>query len=87
MTIYNSTVEFGKRRVFIAGSCITIFQYHPYLISFQDAVHVHIPTGGHVRFLIETSPPSLLKIYAEERIPVVAEMMNLTKKILEATID
>ena len=33
------------------------------------------------------SPPSLLDTYTEERIPVVAEMLNLTTKILEATID
>ena len=33
------------------------------------------------------SPPSLLETYTEERIPVVAEMLNLTTKILEATID
>ena len=33
------------------------------------------------------SPPSLLDTYTEERIPVVAEMLNLTTKILEATMD
>ena len=33
------------------------------------------------------SPPSLLDTYTEERFPVVAEMLNLTTKILEATID
>ena len=33
------------------------------------------------------SPPSLLETYTEERIPVVAEMLNLTTKILEATMD
>ena len=33
------------------------------------------------------SPPSLLDTYSEERLPVVAEMLNLTTKILEAAID
>ena len=33
------------------------------------------------------SPPSLLDTYTEERLPVVAEMLDLTTKILEATID
>ena len=33
------------------------------------------------------SPPSLLDTYTEERIPVVAEMLNVTTKILKATID
>ena len=32
------------------------------------------------------SPPSLLDSYTEERLPVVAEMLNLTTKILEVTI-
>ena len=33
------------------------------------------------------SPPSLLETYTEERVPVVAEMLDLTTKILKATID
>jgi FAD binding domain len=33
------------------------------------------------------SPPSLLDTYTEERLPVVTEMLNLTTKILKATID
>ena len=33
------------------------------------------------------SPPSLLDTYTEERLPVVAEMLDLTTKILEATIN
>ena len=33
------------------------------------------------------SPPSLLDTYTEERLPVVAEMLDLTTKILETTID
>ena len=33
------------------------------------------------------SSPSLLETYTEERLPVVAEMLNLTSKILKATID
>jgi hypothetical protein len=33
------------------------------------------------------SPPSLLDTYTEERIPVVAEMLDVTTKILKATID
>jgi hypothetical protein len=33
------------------------------------------------------SPPSLLDTYTEERLPVVAEMLNLTTKILKETID
>ena len=32
------------------------------------------------------SPPSLLDTYTEERLPVVAEMLNVTTKILEAAI-
>jgi len=33
------------------------------------------------------SPSSLLDTYTEERLPVVAEMLNLTTKILKATLD
>ena len=33
------------------------------------------------------SPPSLLDTYTEERLPVVAEMMNITTEILKKTID
>ena len=33
------------------------------------------------------SSPSLLETYTEERLPVVAEMLDLTTKILKATID
>jgi len=79
--------KFGKGRVFIAG----------------DAAHVHSPTGGQgmntgiqdsfnlgwklAHVVKGISPPSLLETYTEERLPVVAEMLNLTTKILEATID
>ena len=33
------------------------------------------------------SPPSLLETYTEERLPVVAEMLDLTTKILDATVE
>ena len=33
------------------------------------------------------SPPSLLDTYSEERLPVVAEMLNLTTKILKVTLN
>ena len=33
------------------------------------------------------SPPSLLDTYTEERLPVVAEMLDLTTKILKTTVD
>ena len=33
------------------------------------------------------SPPSILDTYTEERLPVVAEMLDLTTKILQATIE
>jgi FAD binding domain len=33
------------------------------------------------------SPPSLLDTYSEERLPVVAEMLNVTSKILKVSID
>ena len=33
------------------------------------------------------SPPSLLDTYTEERLPVVAEMLDVTTKILKTTID
>ena len=33
------------------------------------------------------SPPSLLDTYTEERLPVVAEMLNFTTKMLKATMD
>ena len=33
------------------------------------------------------SPPSLLETYSEERLPVVAEMLNVTTKILKVSID
>ena len=46
--------NFGKGRVFIAGGKLHHnFLYLPYLISLQDAAHVHSPTGGQVNH-----PPS-----------------------------
>jgi len=79
--------EFGKGRVFVTG----------------DAAHIHSPTGGQgmntgiqdsfnlgwklAHVIKGFSPPSLLDTYTEERLPVVAEMLNLTTKILKVSID
>ncbi|KAF9563981.1 pentachlorophenol 4-monooxygenase [Agrocybe pediades] len=79
--------KFGYGRVYIAG----------------DAGHVHSPTGGQgVNTGIQDSfnlgwklalvvkgiaPPSLLQSFSEERIPVIAEMINQTTKLLKRTLD
>ncbi|KAF9005951.1 pentachlorophenol 4-monooxygenase [Cyathus striatus] len=77
--------KFGKGRVYIAG----------------DAGHVHSPTGGQgmntgiqdsfnlgwklALIVKKLAPPSLIETYTEERIPVIAEMLNQTTKILNRT--
>ncbi|KAF9218456.1 hypothetical protein BS17DRAFT_720716, partial [Gyrodon lividus] len=74
-------------RVFVAG----------------DAAHVHSPTGGqglnssvqdtfNLAWKIALvykglSPPSLLETYSTERIPVIAQMLNLTTELLNRTIE
>jgi len=79
--------KFGEGRVFVAG----------------DAAHIHSPTGGQgmntgiqdsfnlswklAHVIKGFSPPSLLDTYTEERLPVVAEMLNLTTKILKVSKD
>ncbi|KAF8810119.1 hypothetical protein BYT27DRAFT_7186980 [Phlegmacium glaucopus] len=79
--------RFSKGRVFVAG----------------DAAHVHSPTGGQgmntgiqdsfnlgwklAHVIKGYSSPSLLDTYTEERLPVVAEMLNLTTKILKVSLD
>jgi len=79
--------EFGKGRVFITG----------------DAAHVHSPTGGQgmntgiqdsfnlswklAHVIKGISPQSILDTYTEERVPVVAEMLNLTTKILKVSMN
>lgn len=68
-----------------------------------DAGHVHSPTGGQgVNTGIQDSfnlgwklalvakglaRPSLLKSYTEERIPVIAEMLNQTTELLDRTFN
>ncbi|KAJ3502989.1 hypothetical protein NLJ89_g8635 [Agrocybe chaxingu] len=77
--------KFGEGRVFVAG----------------DAAHIHSPTGGQGlntgvqdafnlgwKLSLVTkglSPASLLDTYNDERLPVVAEMLNITTGILNAT--
>jgi len=74
--------KFSVGRVFVAG----------------DAAHCHSPTGGQglnssVQDSVNLgwklshvfkglSPPSLLETYSEERLPVIAEMLNLTTGVL-----
>ncbi|CAA7267061.1 unnamed protein product [Cyclocybe aegerita] len=78
--------EFRKGRVFVTG----------------DAGHVHSPAGGQgmntgiqdsfnlgwklALVAKQLAPPSLLNTYSEERLPVVAEMLNITTSILKKTI-
>ncbi|KAH7912298.1 hypothetical protein BJ138DRAFT_1178955 [Hygrophoropsis aurantiaca] len=78
--------NFGKDRVFVAG----------------DAAHVHSPTGGqglnssvqdafNLSWKLSLvykgiSPASLLSTYTTERIPVIAEMLNLTTVLLNKTV-
>ncbi|KAH7885854.1 FAD binding domain-containing protein [Phlebopus sp. FC_14] len=78
---------FSQGRVFIVG----------------DAAHVHSPTGGQganssiqdsfnlawkLALVIKGfSPASLLSSYSEERIPVIAEMLNLTTRFLDKNIE
>ncbi|KAJ7583220.1 FAD binding domain-containing protein [Mycena floridula] len=65
----------GKGRVYLAG----------------DSAHIHSFTGGQDAFnlawkltLVEKglSPPSLLETYAEERLPVIREMLKETTSML-----
>ncbi|KAH7883312.1 FAD binding domain-containing protein [Phlebopus sp. FC_14] len=74
--------KFGVGRIFVAG----------------DAAHVHSPTGGqglnssvqdasNIAWKVALvhkglSPSSLLETYSKERIPVIAEMLNLTTELL-----
>ncbi|KIJ19100.1 hypothetical protein PAXINDRAFT_166970 [Paxillus involutus ATCC 200175] len=78
--------KFGVGRVFVAG----------------DAAHVHSPTGGqglnssvqdafNIAWKLSLvykrlSSPSLLDTYTTERLPVIAEMLNVTTAILQETI-
>lgn len=77
--------KFGEGRVFVAG----------------DAAHIHSPTGGQGLnssvqdafnlgwkiALVEKgySAPSLLQTYTEERLPVIASMLQKTTNILDQT--
>lgn len=77
--------QFCVGRVFIAG----------------DSAHVHSPTGGQgvntgiqdsfnlgwklALVIKQLASPSLLQTYAEERRPVVAEMLNQTTQMLDQT--
>ncbi|KAJ3571819.1 hypothetical protein NP233_g3493 [Leucocoprinus birnbaumii] len=77
--------KFSVGRVFIAG----------------DSAHVHSPTGGQgmntgiqdsfnlswklALVLKQFAPPTLLQTYTEERLPVVAEMLNQTTQMLNQT--
>jgi hypothetical protein len=77
--------KFGVGRVFVAG----------------DSAHVHSPTGGQgmnssvqdsynlawkLALVIKNfAPPCLLDTYTEERLPVIAEMLNQTTQILKST--
>ncbi|KAH7930838.1 hypothetical protein BV22DRAFT_1124600 [Leucogyrophana mollusca] len=78
--------KFGEGRVFVAG----------------DAAHVHSPTGGqglnssvqdafNLSWKIALvqkglSPASLLSTYTAERLPVIAEMLELTTALLDKTV-
>ncbi|EGN96518.1 hypothetical protein SERLA73DRAFT_184588 [Serpula lacrymans var. lacrymans S7.3] len=79
--------KFSEGRVFIAG----------------DAAHVHSPTGGQgLNSSVQDSfnlcwklalvykglaPASLLESYTTERLPVIAEMLNITTEILDKTMN
>ncbi|EIW82149.1 FAD/NAD(P)-binding domain-containing protein [Coniophora puteana RWD-64-598 SS2] len=71
--------NFGSQRAFLAG----------------DAAHVHSPAGGQglntgisdakISLVMKGGAgPSLLATYSAERLPLVAEMLNLTTTILDA---
>ncbi|KAF9525486.1 FAD binding domain-containing protein [Crepidotus variabilis] len=78
--------QFSKGRVFIGG----------------DAAHVHSPTGGQgvntgvqdgynlawklALVLHGRAPPYILNTYETERLPVVAEMLNLTTQMLDKSL-
>ncbi|KAJ3515495.1 hypothetical protein NLJ89_g1721 [Agrocybe chaxingu] len=78
--------EFRKGGIFVTG----------------DAGHVHSPPGGQgmntgiqdsfnlgwklALVAKQLAPPSLLDTYSEERLPVVAEMLNITTSLLKKTI-
>ncbi|KAF9219598.1 hypothetical protein BS17DRAFT_804337 [Gyrodon lividus] len=78
--------KFGIGRAFVAG----------------DAAHVHSPTGGqglnssvqdafNIAWKISLahkrlSPPTLLDTYTSERLPVIAEMLNITTALLRETV-
>ncbi|KAF9525484.1 FAD binding domain-containing protein [Crepidotus variabilis] len=78
--------QFSKGRVFIGG----------------DAAHVHSPTGGQgvntgvqdaynlawklALVLCGQASPAFLETYGSERIPIVAEMLNLTTQLLNMTL-
>ncbi|TFK48063.1 hypothetical protein OE88DRAFT_1714275 [Heliocybe sulcata] len=69
--------KFGDGRVFVTG----------------DAAHVHSPMGAQFNLgwklaLVYKSlaPASLLSTYTEERLPVVAQMLNKTTSLLDRTI-
>ncbi|KAH7930836.1 hypothetical protein BV22DRAFT_1124599 [Leucogyrophana mollusca] len=78
--------KFGEGRVFVA----------------EDAAHVHSPTGGqglnssvqdafNLSWKIALvqkglSPDSLLPTYTAERLPVIAEMLELTTELLDKTV-
>ncbi|KAF9525487.1 FAD binding domain-containing protein [Crepidotus variabilis] len=78
--------EFSKGHVFLGG----------------DAAHVHSPTGGQglntgvqdaynlgwklALVIHQRAPPLLLDSYNLERVPIVAEMLDMTTKILSKTL-
>ncbi|EMD32551.1 hypothetical protein CERSUDRAFT_118603 [Gelatoporia subvermispora B] len=78
--------KFGEGRVFVAG----------------DAAHVHSPAGGQGMnssiqdafnlgwklALVEKghAPPSLLSTYNDERLPVIAKMLNISTDLLDQAI-
>ncbi|EMD32550.1 hypothetical protein CERSUDRAFT_118602 [Gelatoporia subvermispora B] len=78
--------KFGEGRVFVAG----------------DAAHVHSPAGGQGMnssiqdafnlgwklALVEKglAPPSLLSTYNDERLPVIAKMLNISTDLWDRTV-
>ncbi|KIJ58096.1 hypothetical protein HYDPIDRAFT_44627 [Hydnomerulius pinastri MD-312] len=78
--------KFDVGRVFVVG----------------DAAHVHSPTGGqglnssvqdafNLAWKVALAhkglaPPSLLETYSTERMPVIAQMLNLTTELLNQTV-
>ncbi|KIY46797.1 hypothetical protein FISHEDRAFT_75323 [Fistulina hepatica ATCC 64428] len=79
--------DFRMNRVFVAG----------------DAAHAHSPTGGQglnssvqdsynlawklALVLKGLAPPTLLDSYSSERIPVIAEMLNMSTRLLNKTFE